>query len=106
MRRIDAESAFGIYPALHYRLDPEGIRAAFTLDLTTNFGNHHQILMVVTRSYPFRPPFLYLLTNIRGPHKIVHIYTVDGRLCIFEKLERDWDPKECDLVTAIGWGAT
>ncbi len=105
MRPIELDKAFELYPALHYKFGQNRIRATFTVDLTTNFGNIHQILMVVPRSYPLHPPVLYLLTKIPGRYNIEHIYADDGRLCVFEKFERDWDPKECDLVTAICWGA-
>ena len=105
MRRIKPDEAFKLYPALHYKFCTNRIRAAFTIALTTNFANTHEILLLVPHSYPFRPPVLYLLTQVRGPYKIEHIYNFDGRLCVFEKLQRDWDPQECDLVTAIEWGA-
>lgn len=105
MRRIETDAAFKLYPALHYKFRPNQIRAAFTVSLATNFGSIHELLIVAPRWYPIRPPALYLLTRIRGPYSIEHIYLDDGRLCVFEKLERDWNPEGCDLVTAVEWGA-
>jgi hypothetical protein len=81
------------------------IRGAFLIWLTTNYGNTHEVLMIVPRSYPIRPPIFYTLSHIKGQYKLAHIYYDDERLCLYEKLGRDWDSKECDLITAIGWAA-
>jgi hypothetical protein len=80
-------------------------RAAFVVRLTTNFGNHHKVLIVVSHSYPLKAPAVYVLTKITGQYKIAHIYGDDGRCCLFEKYGRDWNPNECDLVTIISWAA-
>ena len=105
IHRIEPTEAVELDTLVAGKFRPEQIRAAFTVHLSTNFGNSHRMLMVVPRSYPHRPPVLYLLTHLPGPYKIAHIYGDDGRCCLFERIGRDWDPKECNLITAVGWGA-
>jgi hypothetical protein len=105
VHRIEPDEALKLEVLAARTFRSEQIRAAFTVGLTTNLGHKYKILMLVPRAYPFRAPVLYTLTHIPGPLKIAHIYGDDGRLCVFEKIGRDWDPKECNLVTAIGWAA-
>jgi competence protein ComEC len=81
-------------------------RAAFTASLTTNYGNKHKVLIVVPKSYPAVAPAVYVLNHIRGQYAPAHIYSDDQRCCLFEKYGRDWNPKECDLVTILSWAAT
>ena len=81
------------------------VRAAFEVKLTTNYDNWHRVLVVVPQSYPLRAPAVYVLTHIPGQYVIAHIYGEDGRCCLFEKYGRDWNPKECDLVTIVSWAA-
>jgi hypothetical protein len=80
-------------------------RAAFEIELTTNYGTKYKVLVVVPKSYPMQAPAVYVMTHISGPNIIAHIYTDDGRCCLFEKYGRDWNPIECDLVTIVSWAA-
>lgn len=105
IHRIEPSRAVQLNTLVARKFRPEQIRTAFIVRLRTDFGNTHEMLMVVPRSYPIRPPVLYLLTHIPGPYRMAHIYADDGRCCLFEKIGRDWDPKECNLITAVGWGA-
>ena len=81
------------------------IRASLVVELTTNYGNKHEVLIVVPSSYPIRAPSVYVLTHIKGQYDIAHIYSNDGSCCLFEKYGRDWDSNECDLVTIVSWAA-
>ena len=96
---------FELEPTLSRKFAIRQIRAAFVIGLTTNEGNAYDVLMVVPRSYPESAPAIYVLTHIKGQYRVAHIYGDDGRCCLFERIGRDWDPKECNLVTAIGWAA-
>ncbi|HMD97768.1 MAG TPA: hypothetical protein VKM93_10630 [Terriglobia bacterium] len=105
VQRITANAAFGLHPLLRSALKESHIRAAFVVTLSTTWGRAYRVLFVVPSWYPRTPPAAYCLDTIKGEYYVQHIYRSDWRICFHYSVARDWNPKECTLITAVGWAA-
>lgn len=97
--------AFDLWPDLKRAFTVRRLRAAFVVLIEAVLGNRYKILFVVPGTYPRVPPAAYCLSRIKGQYIPQHRYSNDGRICYNLTRKRDWDPKCCRLVTAVGWAA-
>lgn len=100
---ITLVEAYDLWPDLKKAFGPSRVRAAFVVLIETIWGNQYRILFVVPRTYPGVPPAAYCLDRIKGQYMPQHRYANDGRICYNLTGTRDWDPRSCKLVTAVGW---
>lgn len=103
--RITTQTAFQLHPPLGSAFKESQIRTAFVVKLSTIWDGAYRVLFIVPTWYPITPPAAYCLDRIKGQYLVQHMYRKDWRICFHYSVARDWNPKECTLITAVGWAA-